>query len=271
MFWIYKCNSKNHPYQVYYGDWNDFFLTGRNEEWGSTEWVPALAQASPGDTILAYQTDRNELVGIARVVRLRPRGTHLDLILKPVKRIGVRVRPIKAQYPEVAAIPALKPGPIRTLYSIDHQDAQTLLRAAGLLIESERRDARAEGLVVATGGLFGSPLENRAIEAAAVKHVVRYFRNRGWTVRDHSNKKLGYDLSCTRGRSRLHVEVKGTTGSKNQFIITASERRHWLEDKSFVLALVMKARSTRPTLQLYYGAGSMRRFHFEPIAFMAFG
>ncbi|MEX2306360.1 MAG: hypothetical protein WD738_02135, partial [Pirellulales bacterium] len=75
-FWIYKCNSRNHPDQVAWGDWDDFFSGRTNGEWGSTEWVPKLAKAKRGDVVLAYQTNRKELVGIAEVVGLRRRGSH---------------------------------------------------------------------------------------------------------------------------------------------------------------------------------------------------
>jgi hypothetical protein len=115
MFWMYKCNSRQHPYLVAYRDWNDFFLGAQEDQWGWTEWVPALSNARRGDTILAYQTDRNELVGLAKVKALRPRGKFLDLILRPLKKIGVKVRPLKKLDPKIAAIPALQPGRIQTL------------------------------------------------------------------------------------------------------------------------------------------------------------
>lgn len=112
MFWIYKCNS------AYRGDWDDFFEKTSPTPWGSTEWVPALANARRGDTILAYQTDRNELVGKAKVIAMRPRGRFLDLILKSEGEIRVKVRPLKKLDPKIAAIPSLQPGPIKTLYQI---------------------------------------------------------------------------------------------------------------------------------------------------------
>lgn len=270
MIWIYKCNSRNQPYQRAYGDWNDFFMDNRATRWGTTEWVPALSQAGRGDTILAYQTDRNELIGIARVVRLRPRGRHVDLILKPLRRIGVKVRPLKARDSKVSAIPALKPGPIRTLYPIARADAARLLRAAGIQIRLERMSAKMEGRRASVrGGGFGSSTENRVTERRAVARVTRHFRSLGWGVRDISKEKRGYDLLCTRKGARLHVEVKGVTGSKRQFIITVGERRLWQTDRSFVLALVTNARSTNSTLDFFPGPGSAQRFHFEPLAFMA--
>src|SRR6266496_2625468 len=116
MFWVYKCNARKPPRWVRYGDWNDFFVDGIVREWGSTEWTPAIAKVKRGDTIIAYQTDRNELVGLAKVISLKPMGQHRELILKRLRPIGVKVRALKALDRRVAAIPAFQPGPIRTLY-----------------------------------------------------------------------------------------------------------------------------------------------------------
>lgn len=138
MFWIFKCNSLQHSYQLAYGDWNDFFGRATERRWGTTEYVPALSKARRGDTILAYQTDRNELVGLAKVTALRPRGRYLDLILRPMKRIGVKIRPLKESDRRIAGIPALQPGPIRTLYDISRTDAKRLLRAAGAHFKTGR-------------------------------------------------------------------------------------------------------------------------------------
>ena len=59
MIWVYKCNSKDHPDQVRFGDWNYVFKANRALSWGSTKWARELKDAQKGDTILAYQTDRN--------------------------------------------------------------------------------------------------------------------------------------------------------------------------------------------------------------------
>src|SRR3954463_2186905 len=109
-YWVYKNNSRNAPHQVSYGDWEGFFSANRPDEWGSTEWISDVLKLAPGDNVLAYQTDRNELVGLAKVVRLTKRGPYHDAILKPVARIGAKVRPLKAD-PHIGAIPALQGGP----------------------------------------------------------------------------------------------------------------------------------------------------------------
>jgi hypothetical protein len=132
MYWVYKCNSKDREYQRTYGDWAEVFESQGPQWWGTTKIVPELSKASAGDTILAYQTDRNELVGVARVVGWKPQGKYKRLILKPVRTIGVRVRPLKEASSKIARIPALQPGQIRTLYSISRADATALLKAAGV-------------------------------------------------------------------------------------------------------------------------------------------
>src|SRR5205823_1679615 len=60
----------------------------------------------------------------------------------PIRKIGVKVRPLKTHEPKIAAIPALQPGPIRTLYSIQGSDAKRLPRAAGAHLRVERTKAR---------------------------------------------------------------------------------------------------------------------------------
>ena len=66
-WWIYKCNSQNRDYQRSWGDWKEFFDGDSDEDWGSTQWVPELSKLKEGDMVIAYQTNRNELVGLAKV------------------------------------------------------------------------------------------------------------------------------------------------------------------------------------------------------------
>jgi hypothetical protein len=64
-WWIYKCNSRHSEYSGHQGDWNTFFDGDQVARWGTTERIPSLAQLARGNMIIAHQTDRNELVGIA--------------------------------------------------------------------------------------------------------------------------------------------------------------------------------------------------------------
>lgn len=170
-WWVYKCNSKNREYQVAYGDWDSFFDRSRVGRWGSTKWGPSLAKLTPGDMIVAYQTDRNKVVGTCRMVRFKKNGPYKIVYLEPLERIGVKVRPLKEADPRIAAIPAFQGGPIMTLYSISEDDARLLLEAAGASTEvkpeADNREATfLEGekrAVVATA-------RNPKLRSAAKKH-----------------------------------------------------------------------------------------------------
>lgn len=269
MLWIYKCNARKREYQRAWGDWSDFFASGQRRRWGSTRWIPKLERASRGDTIIAYQTDRNELVGTARVVCWQARRDGKDLILQPLKPIGVRVRPLKDRHPNVARIPALQPGPIRTLYPISLNDGRRLLRAAGSELAVDSNDARREAHIASRGAGFGSPEENKRVERSAVKAVTGHLRRAGWSVRDVSSQKIGYDLLCKRKGAQLHVEVKGARGATQQFLITGAERESWLTDRRFALAFVAKALSGSPILAFFHGSTGAAEFVFRPISYVA--
>ena len=64
-WWVYKNNSTNHTTERLQGDWHAFFDKNRPDEWGYDNHVPALRQVSVGDHILCYQSNLNELVGLA--------------------------------------------------------------------------------------------------------------------------------------------------------------------------------------------------------------
>lgn len=269
MYWVYKCNSKDRDYQRTYGDWEEVFENRGSQWWGTTKIVSELSNAKVGDTILAYQTDRNELVGVARVVGWEPQGNFKRLILKPVRTIGVRVRPLKKANPKVARIPALQPGPIRTLYSISRADAAALLKAAGvhMALAAEVSESAAEQ--AAKGGGFGTPENNKRVEKAAVRHVTRHYKSQGWSVKDISSDNHGYDLICKASGDERHVEVKGACGDGQQFILTAKELKAWSTDKRFVLAFVGNALSAKPSISFFPHATSQAEFSIRPLSFMA--
>lgn len=268
-FWIYKCNGKNREYQRTWGDWAEVFETTEAQWWGTTEVVPELARAKIGDTVIAYQTDRNELVGVARVVAWKPQGKYRRLILKPVQRLGVRVRPLKGANPKVAQIPALQPGPIRTLYPISETDARTLLKAAGRRVAEAANEPEDNAARSVQGAGFGTPDQNRRVERAALSHVTRYFRDQDWSVEDVSSENRGYDLLCKRSRAQRHVEVKGARGEGQQFIITARELETWTNDKHFLLAFVGNALSAKPSLSFFPRDATRAEFEFRPLSYVA--
>lgn len=154
-WWMYKNNSLNRSHQAAWGDWRELFDRGKADSWGRVEWTPDLARLQPGDGVLAYQTNRNELVGVAEVVGLR-RSKHTEsLWLKPIEPLGVKLLPLKRSDPAIAAIPALKQGPVRTIYEMTVSDAERLLEAARAVVR-ERVTTFREGTPRTTQGVVRS-------------------------------------------------------------------------------------------------------------------
>ncbi len=64
--------------------------------------------------------------------------------------------------------------------------------------------------------------EKRAVERHSVRMASDYFAAQGWSVKDVGDKE-SYDLLLTKGAQQLHAEVKGTTSSGTQVVLTRSE------------------------------------------------
>ncbi len=131
-WWIYKCNNKQSYGKKSFGDWQEYYDAGYTT-WGDSQERLALKKLRKGDIIIAYQTERNELVGLAQVTQ-PPSQRDTWLHLRPITRMknSVKVRPLKESDPKIDAIPALKGGPIQTIYDISGSDAHRLLKAAGV-------------------------------------------------------------------------------------------------------------------------------------------
>ncbi len=269
-WWVYKCNSKGLPHQSAWGDWNDFFQ-GNDKRWGNTQWVPALGALNKGDKIIAYQTDRNELVGIVEVSQ----SCAVDgyLYLQPIEIIGVKVRPLKTD-PNIAAIPAFKPGPIKTLYEISSADAERLLKAAGSTYQfktktpkSSEYDNTAKENVF--GGGFGNAEKNAEVEKVAIAIVKQKYKNDGWKIQSVEQQKQGFDLLCRKGNKEEHVEVKGISGSICSFIVTANEVKQAERDSKFVLWAVTNVLSKTPATHRYTAQEFLNQFALEPLQYKA--
>jgi hypothetical protein len=265
-YWVYKCNSRGGEHQVAEGDWNEVFSSVGATDWGSTEWIPQLKEAARGDLILAYQTNRNELVGVVRVERVQKRGRHLDLYLKPVEELRVKVRPLKQASERIDRIPALQPGPIKTLYDISKADAERLLHAARKVSPVGIKSASTAAEDWASGGGFGSAKDNRKVERAAMRTATVHLVRDGWEVEDISSLKCGYDLECTKGRSKLHVEVKGSSGLEKKFILTQNELATWETDQNYCLMLVTLALEEHPLIESFHGKSGLAQIRRQPIA-----
>ena len=73
-------------------------------------------------------------------------------------------------------------------------------------------EAEKEPTITIQGAGFGDPAQNAEKETAAVKLVTKALKSKGYQVVSREKEKIGYDLEATKGRTQLHVEVKGIAG-----------------------------------------------------------
>jgi hypothetical protein len=86
------------------------------------------------------------------------------------------------------------------------------------------RSGRLARRVSVTQGQEADPTLRREIERHAIQRATAEFTDDGWTVRDRSEEKLGYDLALVRrDRARRYVEVKGSTGGERAVRVTPRE------------------------------------------------
>jgi hypothetical protein len=74
-------------------------------------------------------------------------------------------------------------------------------------------------------GFRVSPEERVAIENHSMKRAISHYSANGWTVEDVHTRE-SYDLRCRSGSRELRVEVKGTTSSGSEILLTPNEVRH---------------------------------------------
>jgi hypothetical protein len=80
------------------------------------------------------------------------------------------------------------------------------------------------GITVSTQGNGLTGAERKVVEQRAVELARDHFGPE-WTVEDVGGTE-SYDLRCERHDEELHVEVKGTTGKGEYFMLTANEVEH---------------------------------------------
>ena len=123
--------------------------------------------------------------------------------------------------------------------------------------------------VVITGGGFGNPETNRMVEKASISLVTKDYEERGWSVKSVEQKRIGFDLLCNKGLMEEHVEVKGTQGDVEAFLITSGEVQQSRMDKQFVLYVVTLALSTQPQLHRHTANTLEQKFILTPLSYHA--
>jgi hypothetical protein len=81
---------------------------------------------------------------------------------------------------------------------------------------------------------------------------------------------VGYDLEAVAGRTRLLLEVKGTSGSTPYAYITASEiaKSQGKSSADWRLCMVINA-LTKPKLKIFTAKDFLATFKLEPICYRA--
>jgi hypothetical protein len=92
--------------------------------------------------------------------------------------------------------------------------------AEGAVAFLERRAAKAAGQ-----GFVSSPERRKAVERHAMAAARRYLEEIGFDIEDTSAERP-YDLIARRPGEEIFVEIKGTTGSGEEIILTSNEVEH---------------------------------------------
>jgi hypothetical protein len=72
-------------------------------------------------------------------------------------------------------------------------------------------------------GRIPNSAHNALVEAAAVDAVITKYQKAGYTVDSVEQDYVGWDLVACKGKERLHIEVKGCSGSSIYFELTPNE------------------------------------------------
>jgi hypothetical protein len=138
-----------------------------------------------------------------------------------------------------------------------------------LLRTGQVQDSTGESTQKQDGAGFGNSVENKEVEEAAIRTVKKQYEADGWQVRSVERDGCGFDLECRKGQVVEDVEVKGVSGTKQIFVITAREAEQARKNPNFVLIVVTSALSASPGLTRYSGAKFCRRFDLSAMQYRA--
>jgi hypothetical protein len=123
-------------------------------------------------------------------------------------------------------------------------------------IEQLRYRSRGKG-----GQGFGlSAAERRIVEEHAMCAATRYFERDWETVKDVS-RDASFDLFCRHGTAELRVEVKGTTGTGEEIILTKNEVRE-AKEGGYALFVVSEISLIHKKTESVSASGGICRFYF---------
>lgn len=115
---------------------------------------------------------------------------------------------------------------------------------------------------------FGTPQQRKDIELAAENAVIAYYAAKGFTHIRQTHLPCGYDFAFYKGKTTLHVEVKGTVGKFPQFFLTRNEHtKGFMVNPAWRLAMVTDA-LTAPKVEIYEAKALKKAFDLQPYVFL---
>jgi hypothetical protein len=226
---------------------------------GKAEWACGK-HTFAGDTILIYfQHPRSAIVAIATASEDAEPGIQWPYYteLENVKLLPapVDLKELRKMFPRWRWLKQ----PRNNQY-LDKEKANALLKRVALILRADPISVKI------SGGGFGTPEQNRIVEAAARQALKRHFR--GYKVISREKENLGYDFDVCRRGEVLHVELKGVSGEGLGFPITANEVRCAETDDNFHIAVVTNARRV-PRVRIFTAREFLTQFKTSPLAYYA--
>lgn len=116
---------------------------------------------------------------------------------------------------------------------------------------------------------FGTPEHRKGVEKAAEKAVIAHYKANGFEHQRVTHLPCGYDFVFSKGRTTLHVEVKGTAGTFPQFFLTRNEHaKGMMSNPTWRLAMVTSALTDAPRVDIYEAKQLAKEFDLEPYVFV---
>ncbi|MFJ8197337.1 protein NO VEIN domain-containing protein [Streptomyces sp. NPDC096152] len=208
------------------GVWGIGYVTGQADVW-----------VADFEGLSEYWLDEQRATRLKRTVPL-----NADILPTPVSAHEIRA------IPELAGMELFRAQQMSNPIYVSPEEMAALETRLGPWPEYPG-DAPLEITLGGTGAAFGDPLTNAVVEGVAMNAVLAHYEERGWSVSDVSDRKCGWDVTCTApGRGELHLEVKGISGTTLRFLLTANEYRTAAADSAWRLVAVTDALGTRPAI-----------------------
>lgn len=248
-------------------DNNDYKLIHQIAKDGSTSRWSSTKTVKVGDRVLIYiAKPYSALIAKAEVLSPAKKGKEGDW--QYVAKIGnVELLPNQLTIKQLKTI-FPKWGQLKMFRSKCHVPAEYAKQLWNLV--HEKPEDGTPDLEKGSGGAgFGDYKTNKLVEAAAIKKATNFLQRNGYTVVSREKDKIGYDLEARKGSKEIHVEVKGSSGKGNQFLITRQETEMAKKDYLFQIWIITDSLSRKPEITRFTGVKFLEKFKLNPISYLA--